>query len=954
MGLETGDTALALHVLHAAAVPALRLGPSGLIEQCNPCLLQLTGWQLQEVLGHDAGERLLPAAERAAFRGLWQARGAGQLPGDRINGLLCPDGRVLPMAWQDQVLADPDGHCTGLLCVGRPLEAAHTQAAGTAAAKERFRNFFEAGVVGMSISAADRRVLQFNQRFCEMLGYTAAELRGLTWAELTHPDDHAADAVQFERVVTGQSDGYALDKRYIRKDGQALPCAISVRCERDAKGMPLRFYATMQDISARLQAESALRDNQQRLQALLDNISCGVIVHGADSAVIDANPAACLVTGLTLDQMRGKVAIDPYWCFLEEDGSAMQTARFPVPQVLARGSAVNQLVLGVRRPDLPLPVWVQVDAYPLRDAHGQISQVVVTFADITGLKRAEDGARRLNRSLRVLSSCNMTLAGTADEGDYLQQVCESVRGAGNYPLVWLALLRDDPGKSLDIVAKAGDDSGYAQALRLSWDDAQPGGRGPSGTAARTGLTQVNQDWSTNPAAAPWRDAALQRGYRSSIALSMTNGGKVFGVLTLYAAEPGAFGPEEVPPLEELARNITVAVEALRTRRERDLAEGANRAKSEFLANMSHEIRTPLNAIIGLNYLVRRAGVTAEQSVRLDKVESAGKHLLSLINNVLDLSKIDAGQVQLESANFHLSSVLDAVASIIGEAARAKGLVVELDADAVPMWLRGDPTRLRQALLNFADNAVKFTSSGAIALRAKLLQDDGDALLVRFSVEDTGIGIAADSLPRLFRAFEQADASITRKFGGTGLGLAIAKRLAELMGGSCGADSRPGVGSTFWFTAWLQRGHGVLPAAVSGNAASAEALLRQRHQGARVLVAEDNVVNQEVLLAMLYGAGLSAVVAPDGQQAVAMARAGDYALALMDMQMPVMGGLEATRAIRALPHWQTTPIVALTANAFDEDRQACKAAGMDDFIVKPVDADLLYATILRWLDSSSSR
>jgi signal transduction histidine kinase/PAS domain-containing protein/ActR/RegA family two-component response regulator len=840
------------------------------------------------------------------------------------------------------------------------------------------------------------------------------------------------------------------------------------------------------DITERKQAEAAWRDNEQRLQALMDHISSGVIVHGADTHIIDANPAACRVTGLTLDQMRGKVAIDPYWCFLEEDGSIMPLERFPVPQVLAKGAPVNQLVLGVRRPDLPRPVWVQVDAYPLRDAAGQIEQVVVTFADITGrqeaiererdsedlksavldslaahivvldrdgvivstneawrrfgrgngagarfvdpvgvsylsvcalavgtplgeeaaaalagiravlageqaefqleypchspteqrwfrmsvtrmkgrrggavvshmpvteLKQAEDRARRTNRSLRVLSSCNISLGETGDEAAFLGRVCEAVIAAGGYLMAWVGYADNDARRTVRVVAQAGRDDGYLESVGITWDGERLSGRGPTGTAIRSGTTQVNQDWESNPAVAPWRELALARGYRSSIALPLARGSDVFGALMLYAAEPGAFSPDEVPPLEELARNVAGAIESLRTRRQRDAAEGASRAKSEFLANMSHEIRTPLNAIVGLNYLLRRDGVTPEQAARLDKIDGASQHLLSMINDILDLSKIEAGRVQLETSNFHLSAVLDAVHSIIADSARAKGLEIESDGNAVPVWLRGDPTRLRQALLNFAGNAVKFTESGRIALRAKLMEEHGDELLVRFSVEDTGIGIAPEHLQRLFQSFEQADASITRKYGGTGLGLAITRRLAELMGGECGVESERGVGSTFWFTARLQRGHGVLPAAVPELPLTAEALLRQRHRGARVLLAEDNEVNQEVALAMLHGVGLHVDVAANGQEAVELASAGDYDIALMDMQMPVMGGLEATRAIRALPGWPSRPILALTANAFDDDRQACNAAGMDDFITKPMNVAALYESLLKWLDGS---
>jgi signal transduction histidine kinase/CheY-like chemotaxis protein len=402
------------------------------------------------------------------------------------------------------------------------------------------------------------------------------------------------------------------------------------------------------------------------------------------------------------------------------------------------------------------------------------------------------------------------------------------------------------------------------------------------------------------------------------------------------------------------------LEAKVTERTRELisakeaADAAGRAKAEFLANMSHEIRTPLNAIVGLKYLLRHEGVTPEQSVHLDRIDSASLHLLSIVNNILDLSKIEAGGVQLENTNFHLSTILDNVHSIIAQGARDKGLTVEVDGDAVPLWLRGDPTRLRQALLNFAGNAVKFTEKGSIALRAQLLQESGDELLVRFSVQDTGVGVAAEQIPRLFRAFEQADPSITRRFGGTGLGLAITERLAHLMGGECGVESRLGVGSTFWFTAKLHRGHGAKLESKAGSTANAEAQLRLRHPGARILLVEDNEVNRHVAVAMLHGVGLKVDTAVDGFEAVNMAAAGTYDLVLMDMQMPRMGGLEATRAIRLLQGWAGRPIIALTANAFDEDRHASEAAGMNDFISKPMDVNTFYACLLRWLDAAAAK
>ena len=389
------------------------------------------------------------------------------------------------------------------------------------------------------------------------------------------------------------------------------------------------------------------------------------------------------------------------------------------------------------------------------------------------------------------------------------------------------------------------------------------------------------------------------------------------------------------------------------------AEAANLEKSMFLANMSHEIRTPMNAILGMVSLLLRGGVSSEQGERLAKISTAASHLLGIINDILDISKIEAGKLVLDEVPVVVERLVANVRSILSERAREKGILLDVDCEDFPNDLIGDPQRLQQALLNYVTNALKFTEAGSIRLRASCHEDNDDAILARFEVEDTGIGIATETLPRLFGAFEQADKSTTRRYGGTGLGLAITRRLAESMGGEAGVDSTPGVGSRFWFTARLQRRRRIY-AATNGTSSVvkqeedtadiAEAALRARHHGRRVLLVDDEPVNLEIARFLLEDSDLRVDVAQDGEQAVALAQATAYAAILMDMNMPKLGGLDATRQIRALPAYRATPILAMTANAFVEDQRRCLDAGMNDFIIKPFDPDMLFAILLKWLDT----
>ena len=733
--------------------------------------------------------------------------------------------------------------------------------------------------------------LSLSPRYKELLGYgpDEFELRFNEWLLHLHPDDVAlftdAAKVFSRRIPEGDRTSLAIEFRIRSKGGQwKWMLGRGMVVARDADGLPLRMTGTMADISDRKEADEA------RVRAVLEASPEAMLVLTVEGRIRYANALCASGFGYTpgeLTGMQGTLLVP-----------GMQDAGTP-----------NRVLTAWRRDGSSFPA--EVNLTPMQ-SQGQ-PVWIVSLRDISERERAEVALKALAARLHEIIQ-----------------------------MMPIGLFIKDPQGRVTLINSACESQFALTVEQLSGDAAHD-------RQAFEGGVMVDYTESAFNAAS----GRMQfiRTIKKPVFNEQNQPEYLIGMMVDISDSIQSERQlrELNEHLEERVGQRTVQLDLAKK-----VAEEASQAKGQFLANMSHEIRTPMNGVIGMAYLALKTDLNPRQRDYIEKIRFAGEHLLGIIDDILDFSKIEAGMLDIEMVAFTLDHVLETLSTVVAPKAASKDLTLQFDIDpTLPAMMQGDPLRLGQILINYTNNAIKFSNSGAITVRIIKVEESIDDCLLRFEVRDNGIGLSPDEAGKLFQSFQQADTSTTREYGGTGLGLAICKQLAHLMNGDVGVESEPGAGSNFWFTARVGKVDASAPARVAGghggrDALTADASVHPALDGARILLVEDNTFNQQIALEMLEEAGCTVCLAQNGLEALDLLAKAHFDCVLMDVQMPVMDGLQATRLIRFDARLQGLRVLAMTATATSEDRERCMAAGMDDFISKPIQPALLCRTVARWL------
>ena len=747
----------------------------------------------------------------------------------------------------------------------------------------------------------------YSRCYKEMLGFPAGvDWSSLSeWADRVNPDDLRHAMMDLERYLDGNSPFYTVDYRMLCKDGSwKWVSARGMVVSRAEDGRPKRMIGTHTDITERKQAAEAVRISEARLRLLLDSAAEAIYGIDINGNCMFCNPSCVRMLGYRqADELIGK-NMHQLIHYKYPDETPFPAAECRIYQAFLDGTNTHvedEVFWRADGTSFPVECWSHPQFH-----HEKVVGAVVTFMDISERVQAQGKLLKLSKAV---------------ENSPASVVITDLSGTIEY-----------------VNPKFTEVTGYTAQEAI--------GQNPrilqSGTLAPKFYKKL---WETILAGEVWQGEFHNKkkngeSYFEAATISPIRDDK--GAVTYFVAVK-----EDITERKRTEQELKKSMAA---------AEAANHAKSEFLANMSHEIRTPMNSIIGFSHLCLQSELMPAQRSYLEKVYRSANSLLGIVNDILDFSKVEAGKLEVEKVPFQLDAVLRSVADVAGIRAAEKGLALRFDNEPeIPQTLVGDSLRLWQVLNNLVGNAIKFTETGEVAVQVKIESQTASQgenhghIVLGFTVRDSGIGLTPEQIGRLFQSFSQADASTTRKYGGTGLGLAISKNLVELMGGAMWVESTPGEGSVFGFnlpfTCPPEESH-ITPDLSRSNMPGDNGSLANL-SGLRVLLVEDNEFNRQLATALLTQAGIEVSSAHDGIEAVRAAQQQEFDAVLMDIQMPNMDGLEATRNIRKNPALAGLPIIAMTANAMAGDREHCLAAGMNDYITKPIQHNALYAALAHW-------
>ncbi|CAK0767979.1 two-component system, sensor histidine kinase [uncultured Gammaproteobacteria bacterium] len=755
----------------------------------------------------------------------------------------------------------------------------------------RYRAIFTNTAVAIFLVDGSGHVMQANEAWLRLLGYGDHGALGAPFGpglhfDLLHPEDRGQGLAAWRRLVAGEIDRYRLEVRLPRYDGSVVWGDLTMSAIRDSNQVLRASIGIIQDITDRKAAEDAMRASEERMRLALSGTQDGVWDYDLVSGVAYYSPRWKEIIGFRDDQLGHD--FNEWMRRIHPDDLDKTLADFD--EHLAGNNPVYENSHRLLHRDGAYR-WVMDRGRVVLNAEGRPARLVGATTDITELRREQARQQELRERLElILRTAGDGIFGV-DESDRVIFANTAVERLTGFPVAELIGQR-----SHDLLHHSRND-GSPYPL----DDC------PIYQACRSGQTRTADD------EVFWRRDGGSFPVEYTVA-GLRSGERVTGAVVVF---------RDISDRRMYEASLVQA---------RAAAEAASQAKSSFLAMMSHELRTPMTGVIGMADFMLDTALTVEQASYLATLRSSAETLMVVLNDVLDFSKIEAGALELEEIDFDPCEVAAEVVRLFEPTASGRGVVLRLEGPAPGTFaLRGDPIRLRQILFNLVGNAVKFTERGAIVVRLDLGEAsvEGAMIPLHFEIEDTGIGLTADQQARLFSPFTQADAAITRRFGGTGLGLAICKRLVVLMGGRIGVTSHWGQGSRFWFELALRRGRPVVRAAYRP--------LRSGTCSLWVLVAEDNPVNQRLVRLGLERMGHRVDTVENGLVAVARAQAHPYDAIIMDLQMPELGGEEATRRIRALPGTVgRVPVIALTADAIPEHRSRYLASGLTELLIKPIE------------------